>query len=238
MTPWTVELLGEPFDLRELIALNALPDVSVEEQDGRFYLRSEQFNTAPGPREVHAMAVELVGIINGIAQTKHDNWESVTAGGVTRVEDGKRNIFLLTEPIRLRIRARATGYVTLADGTAQPPAAPRDSMDSILGLTKTDAAAQKALRLFGSREHNWANLYKVYEVISADVGGRTEVVKRGWASDKTIRLFKHTADSVGAVGDEARHGVERTQPPPVPMLLAEADALVSGMLRAWLKTKV
>lgn len=67
------------------------------------------------------------------------------------------------------------------------------------------------------------NKHKVYELIRADVGG--EMFSKGWMTKAETSRFTRTADSVGGAGDEARHAVERTQPPPKPMLLQRLNSL-------------
>jgi hypothetical protein len=48
-----------------------------------------------------------------------------------------------------------------------------------------------------------------------------------------IHARSRVSDSVHALGDQARHGHEATQPPSQPMSLAEAQALVGRILRVW-----
>ena len=63
------------------------------------------------------------------------------------------------------------------------------------------------------------------------------MVKDGWTTRKQITRFRHTVNgvnSVNAVGDEARHGVEPITPPPNPMSLPEMQAFVTRFLEQWL----
>ena len=71
-----------------------------------------------------------------------------------------------------------------------------------------------------------------------DVGGRHEIVNKGCETNDNIRNFKHTSQSVSAVGDDARHGVEVEQPPPNPMPLEEAEAFIEGLLAEWVRAKL
>lgn len=56
-----------------------------------------------------------------------------------------------------------------------------------------DPQVAKALRIFGSRDHNWHNLSNILEVVQSDVGGK--ITKAGWASQ---------ADPRGAPGSESQ----------------------------------
>jgi len=70
-----------------------------------------------------------------------------------------------------------------------------------------------------------------------DIGGLKEIVERGWATKASLELMERTANSPGAVGLEARHGVERTEPPRRPMLLADARNMIRSISIAWLDRK-
>ena len=83
---------------------------------------------------------------------------------------------------------------------------------------------------------DWVDLYRIYEVIESDMG-RSVILAKRWATNADIKLFKHTANSVAATGDQARHGKETSTPPVKPLTLSEARALVDTLLRAWLAHK-
>jgi len=80
-------------------------------------------------------------------------------------------------------------------------------------------------------------LYRIYEIIEADVRDVSEIEKRGWATKKSIKRFKHTANSPAVIGDNSRHGVERSTPPKDPMLPTEAKSLIEGIVLNWLRSK-
>ena len=97
---------------------------------------------------------------------------------------------------------------------------------------------QRALRIFGTREHNWVNLCNVIEIIEHDVGGESVIVSRGWASRNGLERLKGTGSNPELVGDEARHGVEqRGRQLKRPMSLQQAVILVRQVLAAWLEAK-
>jgi len=176
-------------------------------------------------------------IINGIAQLEIQNWGNVEVIGVARNEDnGTRTQFIF--PTAISSRSRMSGNLTVIgpDGV-QKSATQKDALESFLEIARKDSEVEKALRIYGSREHSWSNLYIIYEIIEADVGGKTQIIKNGWATSKRIDLFKRTANSVTAAGDDARHGKENTQPPPTPMQLSHGNEMIEGMLKQWLRTK-
>lgn len=77
----------------------------------------------------------------------------------------------------------------------------------------------------------WTDLYRLFEVVVDGAGGIDVIVTDGWASRTQLRRFKHSANSVKAAGDQARHGVEPTTPPPDAMTISEARALLDILWR-------
>jgi hypothetical protein len=75
-------------------------------------------------------------------------------------------------------------------------------------------------------------LYNICDVIQKGTSGKKI---EGWPSEKQIERFTRTACSPDVVGDEARHGVQKGDPPAKPMLLPEARLLIDTMLALWLE---
>lgn len=231
---WIIELAGERFDLQELFRLDSPSKIEVSEEADGFYLRSDEFESYTEPRAVLDRAIELVSILNGIAQIEIQNWENVTVAGVARQEpDGKRTRFLFAEPMRGRSRMSGNLTITRADGSKK--SSHDNTFEAIADLVTRDANVTRVLRLFGSGMHTWVNLYKIYEIIESEIG--REIVNRGWVNKDTIRNFKHTANSVSSAGDDARHGKELSAPPRSPMLLSEAESLIGKLLKNWLRSR-
>lgn len=84
---------------------------------------------------------------------------------------------------------------------------------------------------------DWVNLYRIFEIVACDSGGLDAINANAWATKASMKLFKHTANSPGALGLDARHGTETTQPPKQPMTISEARALVNSIVHAWLRSK-
>lgn len=232
-----IELGGDTFDLRELLRLNSLPDLSVVEENERFYLKAAEFNSYSDASHVLNRGIEVLRIINGIAQIEIQNWENVKVIGVAHDEtNGTRTQFLFPQPFRGRSRMSANATVIKADGTIDT-SNKKSTFESFFELSRVNTEVEKALRIYGSREHTWSNLYIIYEIIESDAGGTNVIIRNGWSRRSQIEYFKRTANSVTAAGDDARHGKENTVPPSPPMLLSEAGRMIEGMLRQWLLTK-
>ncbi|MFZ1765098.1 MAG: hypothetical protein WAT68_00280 [Candidatus Nitrotoga sp.] len=145
----------------------------------------------------------------------------------------------IRETLQVRVELGAvTAVVTDASGNVitRPSPPPRSAV--LLQLAYTDQAVAKVLRLLSAADAmTWVGLYRLHEVIEADVGGQHKLEKSGWGSTDDFRRFKHSANSVQVGGDKSRHGKEPQVPPKNPMTLAEAEAYGKYIVQAWLTSK-
>ena len=101
-----------------------------------------------------------------------------------------------------------------------------------LRVAQSDESVSRALRVFAQGGVRWSDLYHAFEIVKGAVGGR--IYEEGWITHEQANLFSWTANSPDAVGEQARHGHQRNEPPPNPMSEEEAGVLVRGLLRQWL----
>lgn len=238
MNHWLIEITGHKFDLEQLKNLNFIPGTTLIDEDGKYFLKSDEFDSFTESQDVLLRGKSILTTINGIGKLMNNGWQSMTCAGVIREEpDGKQTKFVfLEDTITGRSSVTCTLTVTKGGSTINEPRTP-SFIESAYIIVGKDAAVEKAMRIYGTREHNWVNLYIIYEVIESDAGGKTALVNNGWASEAKIKKFKHTANSVGALGDNARHGSENTSPPTNPMPLEEAQSLIETLLKKWIAAK-
>jgi len=233
---WEVDIAGDPADLQMLSEAMRGDDTLICERDGAFVLRSTQFDSFQDANDVRAHAQEIVTSLSGYSRLVLGAHKPIKVGSVVMVrDDGTKNVFVQLEPAIIRARVLASLSVTRADGTVEHHG-PADSVKDWLEAAGQDPAVAKALRLRNADSLSWVELYRIYEVVEGDVG-RSNILASGWVKDPEIRRFKHTANSVGACGDQARHGKESTQPPKNPMSLSQAKALMDVLLKAWITSK-
>jgi hypothetical protein len=70
------------------------------------------------------------------------------------------------------------------------------------------------------------------DIVQVSVGSRTFDEDR--ITREEANLFAWTANSPAAVGEQARHGRQRNDPPPNPMSEEDALTLIQGLIRQWL----
>jgi hypothetical protein len=230
---WQVEMNGNMADLSALSQTLTGVDVKIA-QDGQSYiLMSSEFDPNLCAEAVREKALNIADQLNGAARLALSATSPIRVGPVYRVhDDGTRDVYLCPEPAALRISGFApTIVISHADGTVEE-SHPADPVRQWLLLAQNDERVDLVLKIFATGDESWSNLYKVLEIV-----GVKAAASGGWAAKKSMELFKHTADSLAAVGLDGRHGVERTQPPKKPMNISEARSLIRTVVHAWLRSK-
>lgn len=233
---WFVIITGDRYDLEYLCRYFNSPELCITQQGQDFILKSVDFNSLTNAKDVRKKASETLVLVNGAARLDLGMREPLSVAHVARVkDDGTRDLFIEVSDA-LIIRDRVTASVVGANGAVQEVRQISLITDWVAAAQR-DANVAKVLRLFGPGHHDWVNLYRIYEVVENDIGGVWNIVKKGWATEKSIKRFKHTANSPGAIGDESRHGKQTSKPPKDPMTLSEAKSLVETILHNWLRMK-
>jgi hypothetical protein len=131
-------------------------------------------------------------------------------------------------PVATNVRARVLGIPQ----TTGPQLL---HLNRVINLIFQDSNVEKVLRLHGSPE-SWATLYKIFEVIEGDVGRLILDLK--WITKAQKTSFTQTAQSPQVIGDEARHGRQKQEPPKEPMTLQQASDLITRMTHQWIDYKL
>ena len=239
MSEWLVQLTGEKFDLEELPKKFTSEKLIVIEKDGKYYLKSSGFNSLINNSEVQKKAKELLELINGAVKIKMPNYRLVNIDAVVEIdEEGQhhRHTTLKAEPISVRVKTSARVEITKPGLSYEEQEGNKTTWEETwVTLAEKYEEVKKVLRFF-TKELSWDNLYEIWEVIEEDQGSK--VFKKGWASEKKVERFTQTANSEGAIGDEARHALKRFRPPKKPMKLSEAESLIRTIADSWLSEKL
>ncbi len=237
MNTWLIEITGSEYDLEALIKLSPFCNTEIIKMKNRYCLKSKKFDSVSEYDNVKKLGRDLVDILNGLAKLQNKHWKPIKFNGVLRENlNGTTTIFFEAKA-ELQFEATANGTVVKADGTTDDSKHPSQFETKFTVLSK-DTNVQKALRIYGSREESWVDLYIIYEIIEDDLGGSQMIFDNKWSSKNAIQRFKHTANSPKAIGDEARHGKENTLPPQKPMLFSDAKILIKELLDKWINNKI
>jgi hypothetical protein len=239
---WKVQVQGWASDLEHLARhFTSTPfRVSKDERDGGFVFESDSFGACQTSEEVLKHANEELCVLSGVLKMTRDSPEPLRAGAVYRRNASGRDIFLhIQETLHIRAEiGEATVTGTDAEGNVITRPSPPARTVAFAQLAAVDASVSKAMRLLAEPDHkSWVGMYRIHDVIEADVGSEHELKKRGWGSGQDLKRFKHSANSVTVAGDSARHGKEVEQPPKHPMSIDEAAAYLNYVLQSWLSSK-
>jgi hypothetical protein len=235
---WMVQLAGDTSDLSALAQSLTGADINISHDSQDYVLTSDRFEPDDDAAAVKEKAEDMVMFLNAGCRLALEATQSIRVTGVYRWhDDGRRDIFLFPEPLVVRLRVFApTLTVTHANGTIEE-SHPADPVKQWTSLALSNEAVANVFRILSSGALDWINLYRIFEIIGGDVGGVDGIASNGWAAKTSMKLFKRTANSPGALGLNARHGAERAQPAPKPMSISEARTLINLITHAWLRAK-
>jgi hypothetical protein len=211
---WQVEVNGDPWDLDYLVRVSqgGPRRVLADPRGMGFLYESDTLSALTTSGEVETAARDELGVLSGILKLEHDSREPLRQGAIFRVaHDGGRDAFVRVRGHGIRVHFGTPASLrTDTSGEVLPVEPVQSRAAVVLQIATTDAAVSKVLRLLSDTDAvSWVGLYRIHEVIEADVGGQRSIQKIGWTSPEDLKRFKHSANSVQVGGDEARHGKEQ-----------------------------
>ena len=237
---WIVKLTGHPFDLAYLEqSLRAPFDPWCERipqnEEWVLGLRSHSFEHLTSADEVRQQAVSLIEQLDG-AQGMLAGARRLSLGWVGHA-DGQGDVSIWVFPGTGRVEVRG-GFVSAiaevrdASGSLVPPLVPQPSQAQrwLNAAQANDDIAD--MLVFAGRADNWFDIYKALELAQTLAGGRPARKLNallGESGDEFERMWR-TANT-------HRHARDNN-PPPTPMALREAIALLPFVIRTVLDTQV
>ena len=210
---WRVNLSGEDTDLEELSKSFNSETLKIWEDEGNYILGSSDFNGVAEADIVLKKSEEILTSINAASKVIQSLQKPISISGIESLnENGKSTRYISPESVASVVRmGRPTVLI--------------DSKAEVLNYLKAESTEM-------------ANLYKIYEIIRANVGSDKSMRDNGWASMSQFKSFRTTANSPHAMGYKARHGVWREQLPKNPMSLNEAESLILHLVKCWFDSKI
>lgn len=233
---WLVEIQGDKSDLQDLAKSLSSPELCITKDGDNFVLKSTDFERFTNVDDVRNMASGLLSFINGAAKLALDMRERLTIGAIIRVKDDGTHSTFICLSNSITVRGSIGVSIVSPTGVVQE-IHPADPIPDWVKIAQQDENVSKVLQLLGSMNDDWVNLYRILEIVEKDVGGTKEIKEKGWATQRAVKLFKHTAQSPDAIGQKARHGVQEQEPPPLPMTISEARSLIKTIIHNWLRSK-
>jgi hypothetical protein len=228
-------LEGQQFDLQDLAELLAEGHVRVVHDDAEdaYYLTAPEIDNPPAGSEFYDVAQRLLIHINGIGRVSKADFQPVQLTGKYGTPSGGQHVVAAALLSEIRLHAHAAGVVTGTDGQPVPPE-PSPWPERLM-LADTNEHVARALKLMNSAEPlQWAELYKVHEIIRRDVKPK-KFDEIGWTTKARDRAFGASADRYDVSGDAARHAVDKhAEPPKETMTISEGRSYISDLVAKWL----
>jgi len=178
--------------------------------------------------------------INGAAMQCRIPWTPISLVNMQVIKsDGKKMWFPITGSLEVYESPDVHAYKRTQSKNSrhsvEKPQATHPAASLLLASLKDEGIA-KLLRL-QERQHDWMNLYRIFEVIREDSGGDREIAAKGWATLGDINAFTGSANNASVSGDEARHGKLKGGAPKETMTLARARHFIAVLTDHWLAHK-
>ena len=227
---WSVRLAGEQSTMKAMADIFRGPGAHVAiEEDGRYHLKSTSFlqftdavdvqNTAALLLHRMCALLNLYGAFLGEVWAENAQWID---------SEGQRGGIGTT--VRLRGTVVSREAVEMQMVTIRSSALATDG-ERLLILGQRHRAVEGFLTLVGWEPLGWINLYMLYEILLDECGGTQGIVDRGWATRHELRSFSQTANGY-------RHAGYKAKPPPRPLDLRAAQALIRRLATLWLQEQL
>jgi hypothetical protein len=228
MTKWLVEIKGDKFDLQYLFEQVNLPNLKLQYEDAKYYLRLIDLDSIKDDDEVRIEATKIIGTINGAAKIDLKSFKGIEIGSsiIKISENGSRNIIFYPQTIGFTIRIRPACLIKT--DAAKSEIREPSLIESRITAAGIDQLVEKVLNIFG-KEHNWANLRKICEIIESDVG--SQIWRKGWTTKSKKDRFMRTSTF------EIHHNSHNGQPPSKPMIISEAVFFIKALIDEWIRSK-
>jgi hypothetical protein len=241
LTEWRVNVQGDQFHLETLGETLANHDPCIIREGNDYYLIGKEWNQVDDARAIRERAEEFAGILENATYLHSHDVAPLTIGGVVKIDDDGRQHYVLipaTGTYKVTVQPVRLTWTRTVSGTFPEPKhdAQEHRLVRFLRAAKINSNVRDAQKFY--RKSDWFSLYKVYEIVSDDVGGKEQIASRNWISKPTLNRFTQMAQSSAGLGDDARHASRRFKPPPKPMSLLEAKEVIAKLLRCWIDSLV
>lgn len=228
MTRWLVQLEGEYSDLEEFPRWFPDGDVYAIEENRSVYLVGSAFEEFSEAGQVHEAALQAVDELSGVIKLLWSSFQRPRVGSVFREDaNGKRKGFVFCAgSITVRSKLCATATVS---GAGQNRKTPTQAQTLLYG-SRMNGHLQSAMFVWADPLQTWPRLYRMLEEIELYLGQPAH--KAGLCSYHQQERFTRSANTAEISGKDARHALDKYDPPKDPMNLSDATAFIGGLLQA------
>jgi hypothetical protein len=223
---------GPRFDLEALARLLPSGDVSVIEENEKFYLSSPQIDNPPPGKTFFDVARELLAFVNCVGVLMVSGFSPV---GLTDHYDRDDGVHVVGATATMVARSDMTATATVLDADGNPKPPPPPPAPAYISLAAGNQDVAEVLQLLAKPDGpSFSDLYKIHEIIEHTGRGKAAMGSAG-ISKATMGRFTRTASHPAASGSESRHARSSEQPPKDPMTIGEARTMIRQLVTEWLK---
>jgi hypothetical protein len=236
MSTWMVNISGKEGDVKYISQVVKAVNMSIIQEDGEFYLKSDEFNTMNNASKIFEYANQFLKVAFSIANLYYEKIDSISCSSVTCINDkGEKSVFIfLSSTIKVSTRVESSIIVTDSQEITSELERQEKEYEVFINAARKDKNILDAINFYLTP--NWINLYKAYELIKDDVTEK-KIISYGWASKRNISRFKQSAQCRELLGNEARHASKKYPLPSDPMDIDEAKYFIKYLLFDWMKSK-
>jgi hypothetical protein len=243
-------LEGHSLDLDTLARLFRQGDPHVGVDDKDYFLTSARLDgLIDDGSKLYEVASSLLLTVNGAARVLDSGFRPVRLTLTFSDDTGASPDIVLVPPgsaeLNMRIVAGvvANGVQVLdaeGEASAEQQQAPPPPGPEYVELAKNNRDVGEALKILGKENPSldWNDLYKVYEIVRANVGNEETLIAKDWVPKDDIKAFTASANRPDISGDEARHARVSSSPPrrTRPMTRSEAQQLITKLVGRWVES--
>lgn len=227
MSIWSVQIVGDDFDLDDLPEWFKFGELKVVKEANGYYLYSSRFSSAKDAKEVRSIAEKLIQIMLGIAMLLRSDLIPFKIGNVhSQNQDGSNKTVYFEVHIKASFRGKGK-FSVLINGIEQKTNTSKAAQ--FFDVADNGRNVEDALRILAEKKLDWSNLSKIYEIIQSDI--RCNPYKAGLTSKKEETRFTQTAKT-------KRHPRTKTDPPKRPMSIQEAKKFIISIINKWIDSKI
>jgi hypothetical protein len=229
---WYIQLIGEELDFNDIERSLKNYRWNLYKEQDEVFITNEDLDETNDSKEVKSHAEEFVDILNGALKCLYGDYNTVLVATIVEFDkitgDRKKNVFVKVKRSRPRIR------VNLSIQEKRKPNA--TTIEKWLNIAEENDSVRLVLHFY--KQPSWWNLYKIYEIISEDIGTENKLKKKMYVSANELSRFTGTAQSRKHIGDEARHAANKYKGHLNPMILDEAKRLIKQVFEKWIDEKL
>lgn len=229
---WKVKLEGHDVGLSDL-ANSFSDDPRIFRENEEYFLWSSCFEQMNNYLDVLEISREIIDTIRSFGGLDGIWLEGLDVRRIHEItDDGAENLYTLPDSTSILVKGGAR-RVTNEDGDEIPEYYPANPTYERTQLALEDEKVRELASIL-EKGHNWVNLFRIYEFIRDNIEGDKNIVEQGWWTRNKESLFTYTANSRGAIGNEARHAKKR-KPPDDPMNHAVAKYQIEILINNWIQ---